>query len=118
MTNTRNTPIEELELSYPVRVLSLEARRASGGSGLHKGGDGLTKRLLFLEPAHASFVGQRQEKGPWGLAGGKPGKKGALYLQTPDADRPIRLAGNWSGRLEAGSILRVDTPGGGGYGRR
>jgi len=117
MTNTRNTPIEELELSYPVRVLGLEARRASGGGGRHRGGDGLTKRLLFLEPVHVSFVGQRQKKGPWGLAGGRAGKPGALLLKASAGSGTRRLEGNWSGRLASGAILRVDTPGGGGYGR-
>jgi len=115
MTNTRNTPVEELELSYPVRLLSLEARRNSGGKGQHRGGDGLTKRLVFLEPAHASFVGQRQRKGPWGLAGGAPGRPGVLSRER--AGKRETLPGNWSGRVEAGTLLRVDTPGGGGYGR-
>jgi len=114
MTNTRNTPIEELEMGYPVRLLSLEARRASGGRGEHRGGDGLSKRLVFLEPAHASFMGQRQRHGPWGLAGGAPGKPGALWRER--SGRRERLPGNWSGRVEAGAVLRVDTPGGGGYG--
>ena len=130
MTNTRNTPIEELELSYPVRIVALERRRSSGGRGRHAGGDGLSKELLFLEPAHVSFVAQRQKKGPSGMAGGQPGKPGGLFLQaaaeqatrgkiaggTLKNARWRRLPGTWSGRLAAGSRLRVDTPGGGGFG--
>jgi N-methylhydantoinase B len=62
-------------------------------------------------------VGQRQKKGPWGLAGGRAGKPGALLLKASAGSGTRRLEGNWSGRLASGAILRVDTPGGGGYGR-
>jgi N-methylhydantoinase B len=117
MTNTRNTPIEALERGYPVRLLALALRRGSGGRGRNAGGEGVEKRLRFLADVHAAFVGDRQETGPWGLAGGTGGSPGRLHLRRPRARGWSRLPGHWSGTLAAGSELAVQTPGGGGYGR-
>jgi N-methylhydantoinase B len=117
MTNTRNTPIEDLERAYPVRLLGLALRRGSGGRGASAGGDGVRKHLRFLADVHASFVGDRQETGPWGLAGGTSGTPGRLRWLRPGARAWIQLPGHWSGELPAGSELAVETPGGGGYGR-
>ena len=117
MTNTRNTPIEALELIYPVRVLACGVRRRSGGEGRKRGGDGVLKRLLFLEPARVSFVGERQARGPWGLAGGKPGQPGSVRLRAPGARGWRRLGSRMARTVAAGSELEVRTPGGGGYGR-
>jgi N-methylhydantoinase B len=117
MTNTRNTPVEALEQSYPVRIVRYEVRRGSGGRGRHAGGDGVRKRLRFLGDVHASFVGDRQTRGPWGLAGGESGAPGRLrWRRTPAAPWQV-LPGQWSGHPAAGSELEIESPGGGGYGR-
>jgi N-methylhydantoinase B len=116
MTNTRNTPIEELETAYPVRVLALALRRGSGGKGASNGGDGLTKRLLFLEDVQASFVGERHVHGPRGTAGGGAGSTGGLSIRRPGERGPRRFRGRWSGALPRGSELEIRTPGGGGFG--
>lgn len=116
MTNTRNTPIEELELAHPVRVLAQGVRRGSGGAGLHRGGDGVSRRLLFLAPAHVARVSERQRRSPWGLAGGGDGAPGRARIRI-GANGPWRqLAGKSAQRVEAGAQLEFDTPGGGGWG--
>jgi len=117
MTNTRNTPIEAFERSYPVRFERLALRRGSGGRGRRRGGEGLEKELRFLVPSQAAFVGDRQSRGPYGLAGGARGAPGRLELAlTPEGPwRP--LPAQWSGGLPAGARLRIRTPGGGGHGR-
>jgi len=117
MTNTRNTPIEELETAYPVRVLELSLRRGSGGKGEHRGGEGLLKRLLFLEPAQVNFVGERHVNGPSGARGGGSGKIGGLRVRRPQGRRGWRaFRGRFSGSLAPGTELEVRTPGGGGFG--
>ncbi|MCZ6597578.1 MAG: hydantoinase B/oxoprolinase family protein [Planctomycetota bacterium] len=116
MTNTRNTPIEALEASYPVRVLSYRVRRGSGGAGRHPGGDGIEKRLLFLAPVHLSWVAERQKRGPWGLRGGGSGAPGGARVLRPGDATPERLPARASIELVAQSQLEVATPGGGGYG--
>lgn len=116
MTNTRNTPIEELEMAYPVRLLSCGVRRGSGGAGGRRGGDGVEKSLLFLEPAHVSFVGERQERGPWGAQGGAPGRSGSIRIRTRGSRTWRRCPGRVTRTLSAGSLVEIRTPGGGGYG--
>jgi len=117
MTNTRNTPIEELEMAYPVRLLSCGVRRGSGGAGRGRGGDGIEKSLVFLEPAHVSFVGERHFRGPWGARGGAPGKVGSIRMRSSAAQPWKRLSGRVTRTLAAGSQVEIRTPGGGGYGR-
>jgi len=116
MTNTRNTPIEELEKAYPVRVLSCGVRRGSGGRGAQRGGDGVEKRLVFLEPTHVSFVGERQVHGPWGAEGGAPGKTGSIRMRASGARTWKRCSGRVTRTLSAGGQVEIHTPGGGGYG--
>ena len=121
MTNTRNTPIEAFEATYPVRVRALGVRRGSGGTGRHAGGDGLEKELEFLEPVQVAWVAERQRTGPWGLAGGADGAAGGAFVREPGEARwrPFaELAGEGSGsrQLPAGTRMRLATPGGGGYG--
>ena len=116
MTNTRNTPIESFEASYPVRVLALQLRRRSGGAGQARGGDGIAKRLRFLEAVHVSFVAERQRRGPWGLCGGAPGDPGGLRLKESARTAWQRKTGRFARRVDAGSELEILTPGGGGYG--
>lgn len=117
MTNTRNTPIEAFEQSYPVRFERLELRRGSGGRGRHAGGEGVRKRLRFLADVHAAFVGERHALGPWGLAGGASGAPGGVRVRRAGRSAWESLPAQWSGELAAGSELEILTPGGGGFGR-
>jgi N-methylhydantoinase B len=118
MTNTRNTPIEAMENELPVRVLKTTVRRGSGGQGAHRGGDGLVRRLRFLQDVRVGWIAERQEMGPWGLAGGGSGSAGSARWRPAGArsDRP--LAGKSALDMPAGSEIEVRTPGGGGHGRR
>ena len=116
MTNTRNTPVEALEAAYPVRVISSCVRRGSGGKGASPGGDGVKKRLRFLEPAHVSFVGERQRTGPWGLHGGANGRPGAFRTREAAGAAWKRVDGAASLVVGRGAEIEVETPGGGGFG--
>jgi N-methylhydantoinase B/oxoprolinase/acetone carboxylase alpha subunit len=117
MTNTRNTPIEALERAYPVRVLRYRLRRGSGGAGHHAGGEGIERDLQVLEDVTVSLITERRVSPPWGLAGGAPGAVGENWL-LPDGDesRAERLPDKCTMRLHAGDVLRMLTPGGGGWG--
>lgn len=116
MTNTRNTPVEELEHRYPVRVRSLSVRRGSGGRGARDGGDGLVKSIEALDSLRVSFLGERHETGPPGLAGGRAGRPGRLLRQRRGSEE--RLPAKATFVLDPGEVLVVETPGGGGHGRR
>ncbi len=116
MTNTRNTPIEALERELPVRVLACSVRRGSGGRGRARGGDGIERRLRFLEPVRVGFVAERTRLGPWGLAGGGRGRSGGLSYRLPGAKRDTRAPGKCSLELPAGAEVEVTTPGGGAFG--
>jgi N-methylhydantoinase B/oxoprolinase/acetone carboxylase alpha subunit len=117
MTNTKNTPIEALERSYPLQVSRYRLRRGSGGAGLAQGGDGIERDLLMLEDVTVSLITERRVSRPWGLAGGGPGAVGENWL-LPDGDeaRAERLPDKCTMRLRAGDVLRMLTPGGGGWG--
>ncbi len=117
MTNTRNTPIEALEAQVPVRVLSYSVRRGSGGVGRSPGGEGIRKRLRFLRPAHLAWVAERQERGPWGLAGGGRGAPGGARVRRAGAKHFEPLPGKAAVDLPADSVVEIETPGGGGHGR-
>jgi N-methylhydantoinase B len=110
MSNTLNTPIEALEREFPLRVWSYELRRGSGGAGRHRGGDGVVRELEALEEMTFSLIGERRRHGPRGASGGGAGAPGRDLLDG----RP--LPGKVSGRLHPGQRLRVETPGGGGFG--
>ena len=114
MTNTLNTPAEALEIAYPMRVLEYGLRRGSGGRGRHRGGDGLVRRTQFLAPATVTIISERRERRPWGLAGGQPGKAGRNSLER--AGRRRALPGKTVFSVEAGDVVRIETPGGGGWG--
>ncbi|HXY91005.1 MAG TPA: hydantoinase B/oxoprolinase family protein [Acidimicrobiia bacterium] len=115
MTNTRDTPVEALERALPLRVRRYALRRGSGGRGAHTGGDGIEREIEVLEPTTASLVTDRREHAPWGLAGGGPGARGENWVVRGGADaRP--LPGKCTLALAAGDVLRICTPGGGGYG--
>jgi N-methylhydantoinase B len=110
MSNTLNTPIEALEREFPLRVCRYELRRGSGGAGRHRGGDGVVRELEALEEMTFSLIGERRRHGPRGASGGAAGAPGRDLLDG----RP--LPGKITGTLHPGERLRVETPGGGGFG--
>jgi N-methylhydantoinase B/oxoprolinase/acetone carboxylase alpha subunit len=118
MTNTRNTPIEALERAYPLRVLRQRLRRGSGGVGSSPGGEGIERDLQVLEDVTVSLITERRVSQPWGLAGGEPGAVGENWLLPGgDESRVERLSDKCTIQLKAGDVLRMLTPGGGGWGR-
>ena len=115
MTNTRNTPVEDLERRFPVRVLRTEFRRGSGGDGRNRGGDGLVREVLFLAPGQASLLSERRLSGPRGSAGGRDGKPGRdLWIHL---GKKIKIASKTTIEVHSGDRIRIETPGGGGFGR-
>ncbi|HEY6293283.1 MAG TPA: hydantoinase B/oxoprolinase family protein [Terriglobia bacterium] len=122
MTNSLNTPIEAFESAYPVRVRHYSVRRGSGGGGRFRGGDGVIREIEFLTPVRGSILSDRRTTEPYGLAGGEPGRPGRNLLLSPRAQtggwRRRRLASKAAFEADAGSILRIETPGGGGWGQR
>ena len=118
MTNTRNTPIEALENELPIQVLATTVRRGSGGAGAHPGGDGVRRRLRFLEAVRLSWIAERQRSGPWGLAGGEAGSVGSARVSTAPGRRMLRTPAPFSVDLASGAEVELETPGGGGHGPR
>jgi N-methylhydantoinase B len=110
MSNTLNTPIEALELEFPMRVVEYGVRRGSGGLGAHRGGDGVVRELEALEPLRYSLITERRRHAPPGARGGEDGARGRNLLDGEE------VAPKAVGRLEPGQRLRIETPGGGGYG--
>jgi len=121
MTNTRNTPVESLEHAYPLRVRETRIRRRSGGAGRWRGGDGVVRALELLAPARVTVMSDRRVRGPYGLQGGAPGATGKNSVTrnsvSSNARREQRLAGKFQIDLDAGAVLTVASPGGGGFGR-
>ena len=115
MTNTRNTPVEALENYLPIRVNRYSLRKGSGGRGKFKGGEGIVREFEFQAPARINILSERRKFPPYGLAGGKPGKRGRNILIQKG--RRVILGGKASFRVGQGDVLRIETPGGGGYGR-
>ena len=111
MSNTLNTPIEALETEFPLRVGELSVRRGSGGAGRHRGGDGLVRELEALAPMSFTLITERRRHAPRGREGGADGEPGRNLLNGEP------LASKASGELRPGDRLRIETPGGGGYGR-
>lgn len=116
MTNTLNTPIEALETYYPMRVTEYRIRRGSGGSGKSRGGDGLVREMECLVDSSVTLLTERRETRPWGLAGGGEGAAGGNYLVSKR--KRVRLPGKTNVRLNPGDRIRIETPGGGGWGRK
>ncbi|HWD64414.1 MAG TPA: hydantoinase B/oxoprolinase family protein [Solirubrobacteraceae bacterium] len=110
MSNTLNTPVEALELEFPLRMVRYERRRGSGGAGLHRGGDGVVREVEALAPLTYSLITERRRIGPAGAAGGRPGAPGRNLLDGRE------LPAKSTGQLVPGQRLRIETPGGGGYG--
>jgi N-methylhydantoinase B/oxoprolinase/acetone carboxylase alpha subunit len=118
MTNTANTPVEALERAFPLRVRRYRVRAGSGGAGQHPGGDGIEREVEVLEPTTVSLVTERRTSAPWGLAGGEPGSPGEnLLVPAGDETRAERLPDKCTVHLQAGDVMRMLTPGGGGLGR-
>jgi N-methylhydantoinase B len=110
MSNTLNTPIEALEREFPLRVLEYALRRGSGGDGAHRGGDGVVRELEALSEMTFSLIAERRRHHPRGAEGGGPGACGRDLLDG----RP--LTSKITGTLRSGQRLRIETPGGGGFG--
>jgi N-methylhydantoinase B len=110
MSNTLNTPVEALEAEFPVRVRELALRRGSGGEGRRRGGEGIVREIEALAPMRYSLIGERRRHAPRGRAGGGDGAAGRDLLDGEP------LPGKSEGELRRGSVLRVETPGGGGIG--
>jgi N-methylhydantoinase B len=110
MSNTLNTPVEALELEFPLRVVEYAVRRGSGGDGAHRGGDGVVREVEALEDMSFSLLTERRRHGPPGACGGEDGAPGRNVV---DGDEVGPKA---AGTLRAGARLRLETPGGGGHG--
>src|SRR5204863_2217940 len=111
MSNTRNTPIEVLEMEHPVRVRTYALRRGSGGRGTWNGGDGVVREFEALAPMEATLLTERRRHGPAGAAGGLAGEVGRNLLNGESLPSKTAL------RLATGDVLRIETPGGGGWGK-
>jgi N-methylhydantoinase B len=112
MSNTLITPVEALELSYPLRVDRWELRTGSGGRGARRGGDGVVRELRVLEECRLSVLAERRARGPKGTAGGEDGAAGRTLVNGEVQPAKTTRA------LCAGDVVRIETPGGGGFGRR
>ena len=110
MSNTLNTPIEALELEFPLRAIEYAVRRGSGGAGRHRGGDGVIREVEALEEMQYSLLTERRRHGPRGAGGGEPGSAGRNLLDGEE------LPPKAMGTLAPGQRLRIETPGGGGHG--
>ena len=116
MTNTRLTDPEILEWRFPVLLESFSLRRGSGGAGKFRGGDGVIRRVKFLEGMTASILSGHREIPPYGMAGGEPGKIGHNYVIRNDGSKE-ELLGTDSTEVEENDVMVIETPGGGGYGK-
>jgi N-methylhydantoinase B len=110
MSNTLNTPVEALESELPLRVRELSVRRGSGGAGRFRGGDGIVREIEALEPATFTLITERRRIAPRGRAGGADGARGRNLANGEE------LPSKAEGSLSQGGILRIETPGGGGFG--
>ena len=115
MTNTLNTPIEALEYTYPLMVTRYSIRKGSGGKGLHQGGNGLVREMEVLTQVEVTVLSERRKIPPYGLAGGKPGMPGKNLIIRRDGTVQ-EMPGKFHERLEPGDRIRIETPGGGGWG--
>jgi N-methylhydantoinase B len=114
MSNSLNTPVEALEHAYPFRVTHYGIRRGSGGAGHHRGGDGLRRDLQILTSARVALLSERRTTGPAGAAGGRPGSPGENVLIRGGVEEPLPAKATFS--VQAGDVISVSSPGGGGWG--
>jgi N-methylhydantoinase B len=110
MSNTYNTPIEALELEFPLRIERQQLIYGSGGDGEHRGGDGIERAVRTLEPATLSLLTDRRRHGPEGLRGGEAGRAGKNLLNGEELPPKV------SRDLDDGDVVTIETPGGGGHG--
>jgi N-methylhydantoinase B len=115
MTNSLNTPAEALEYAYPVRLRQYCFRSESGGVGLHTGGDGIVREIEVLTDAQVTLLADRRSRGPYGLAGGADGAAGRALIVRLDGSVE-EIPGKTSVRLRSGERVRIESPGGGGWG--
>jgi N-methylhydantoinase B len=116
MTNSLNTPVEALEYAYPFRVRRYGYRRGSGGSGLYRGGDGLVREIELLTDSQVTILADRRKFAPYGLAGGEAGATGKASLIRSNGQTEA-LPGKCNREARAGDVVRIETPGGGGWGK-
>ena len=114
MTNSLNTPAEALEYAYPLRVREYRLRKGSGGKGKRRGGDGVVREIETLVPARMSLLCDRRKRGPYGLFGGEDGATGTNVIVRDRHKQKVSSKG--SHELKAGDRIRIETPGGGGFG--
>jgi N-methylhydantoinase B len=118
MTNSLNTPIEALEYAYPFRARRYSYRYGSGGEGMFRGGDGLVREIELLADAEMTLLAERRRFRPYGLAGGGDGAAGRAFVARAATGETEELPGKCSRKLNKGDVLRIETPGGGGWGKR
>ena len=116
MTNTRMTDPEVLESRFPVRLEEFSIRQGSGGAGRCRGGNGVVRKLRFLEPMTATMLSSHRVVPPFGLAGAEPGRCGNNYVVQADGDA-VQLKGNDEIKMNTGDLFVMETPGGGGFGK-
>jgi N-methylhydantoinase B/oxoprolinase/acetone carboxylase alpha subunit len=120
MTNSWNTPVEAFEHLYPLRIRAYRIRSGSGGKGKHRGGDGIVREYEFLTRADVTILSDRREHAPYGLAGGSAGTRGknSLFLKKGlRGKRTIAIPGKARFEVQPDDVLRIESPGGGGYGK-
>jgi N-methylhydantoinase B len=117
MTNSLNTPAEALEYSYPLRVRQYSLRPGSGGEGKHCGGDGIVREIEVLTDAEVTLLADRHMRGPWGLSGGGDGLPGGASVIRRDGSVE-QMPGKFNVRLRQGERIRIESPGGGGWGKK
>ena len=115
MTNTRITDPEVMEHRYPVVVRSFTVREGSGGDGAHRGGDGVIREIEFREAVDVSMLTERRTRSPYGLRGGEDGARG-VNTYIPTDGEPQTLEGHCSIKANPGDAIRIESPGGGGFG--
>ncbi len=110
MTNTLNTPIEAVEMNFPLRIKRYAVRSGSGGKGKHRGGEGIIREYEFLAPTMLTILSERRDHPPWGQAGGEPGQVGINYFNGRRLPSKVEL------NVDRGDVVTIETPGGGGWG--
>jgi 5-oxoprolinase (ATP-hydrolysing) len=115
MTNTRITDVEVFEARCPARLRRFGVRHGSGGDGLWRGGNGVVREIEFVEPVRLSLLSERRTSSPFGMDGGGSGHPGQTVLIASDGTEDV-LGGRFTRTLECGDCVRIETPGGGGFG--
>jgi N-methylhydantoinase B len=116
MTNSLNTPAEALEYAYPLRVRRYSLRLGSGGAGRYRGGNGIVREIEVLTDVEVTLLADRRSRGPWGLSEGHDGAAGKAAIVREDGTTK-ELPGKFNARLRKGERIRIETPGGGGWGK-